>query len=196
MLKPGKNNKKLGDVIQKLKWRGMKMYALTLEERESCPDDCDQWDTCYGNNMPFAHRFDHMHPAFYVMLDAQLQQLSTKHPNGFVVRLHVLGDFFDMQYVRFWKEQLEKRPTLHIFGFTHHDIDTDIGQELQSINQGNERSRIRFSNSSTSSFSAHVIASDKDTDGVICPEQTGKTDACTTCGYCWSSDNPIYFLSH
>ena len=95
MLKRGKQNKKLGDKISVKMWKGMTMYSLSLEERATCPTDCQQWDNCYGDNMPFAHRFDHTDPNFISNLEQQLSSLNDKHTEGFVVRLHVLGDFFD-----------------------------------------------------------------------------------------------------
>lgn len=70
MLKRGKQNKKLGDKITIKMWKGMTMYSLTLEERATCPTDCEQWDNCYGDNMPFAHRFDHTDPDFIATLGA------------------------------------------------------------------------------------------------------------------------------
>ena len=72
MLKRGEQNKKLGDKITKGAWKGMTMYSLTLEERATCPSDCQQWDNCYGDNMPFAHRFDHTQADFINNLEQQL----------------------------------------------------------------------------------------------------------------------------
>ena len=127
MLKPGTNNAKLGGYVTAKKWQGMAMYSLTLEERKTCPSTCEQWNNCYGNNMPFAHRFDHTSPMFYSDLTDQLRKLSLKHKGeGFVVRLHVLGDFFDEQYVKYWELSLNQLPELHAFGYTHHDRDQGL----------------------------------------------------------------------
>ena len=57
ILKPGSNNKKLGFKVNSKRWKGKKLYSLTLVERETCPTSCHHWNDCYGNNMPFAHRF-------------------------------------------------------------------------------------------------------------------------------------------
>ena len=56
-LKKGSSNKKLGFKVTAKKWTGKRLYSLTLVERETCPTTCHHWDDCYGNNMPFAHRF-------------------------------------------------------------------------------------------------------------------------------------------
>lgn len=204
MLKRGKLNKKLGDKVQTKKWKSMTMYSLTLEERATCPSTCKQWETCYGNNMPFGHRFDHTHPDFYTKLESELEQLNEKHPDGFVVRLHVLGDFFSTHYVVKWQYWLHKYPALRVFGYTHWERTSDIGSMIKTINRVyKDRWAIRFSDDPSTQFSAHVTPDadlayqDADKyDGIICPEQTGRTKSCTTCGYCWTSQRPVIFIEH
>src|SRR5262249_50176189 len=51
-------------------------------------------------------------------LERDVARLRMKHPDGFVVRLHVLGDFYSVEYVKLWGKLLERHPGLHIFGFT------------------------------------------------------------------------------
>jgi len=195
MLKRGKQNKKLGDKVEVKMWKGMTMYSLTIEERATCPMDCEQWDNCYGDNMPFAHRFDHTDPTFITQLAIQLDELNRKHPEGFVVRLHVLGDFYSTLYVARWQLWLHKFKNLRVFGYTHHKQATEIGEMISNVNQiYPERFRIRFSDDKTTEFSAHVNRDDES--GITCPEQLGKTPSCTTCGYCWASNNPVFFIEH
>ncbi len=194
MLKRGKQNKKLGDKISVKMWKGMTMYSLTLEERATCPTDCEQWDNCYGDNMPFAHRFDHTAPDFIATLEQQLYLLNKKHTEGFVVRLHVLGDFYNSKYVSAWETWLNKFNNLNIFGYTHHRLSSQLGTDIDKLNQKyTNRFRIRFSDDTTTDFSAHVNDYSK---GIMCPEQEGKTDSCATCGYCWSSEQPVIFIEH
>jgi len=200
MLKRGKQNKKLGDKVSVKKWKGMTMYSLTLEERATCPSDCEQWDNCYGDNMPFAHRFDHTDPTFKDQLGMQLEQLNRKHPEGFVVRLHVLGDFYDGLYIVQWQLWLHQLENLHVFGYTHHPYTSQLGTMINNVNNiHSDRFRVRFSDDWDTEFSAHV-AQPRDLEyvehGVICPEQLCKTDSCASCGYCWSSDQPIIFIEH
>lgn len=201
MLKSGKANAKLGGMITAGKWKDMPMYSLTLQERTTCPTDCEQWDNCYGNNMPFAHRFDHTDPNFLAKLDTQLGKLSAKHPSGFVVRLHVLGDFYNEVYVKWWAAMLRKHPPLRAFGYTHRAPDSHIGMLLGIMNnQQSDRWVIRYSDDPTELLSAHVI--DKDTKpvqgiSIICPEQQGKVASCAACGLCWSALNrQILFIEH
>ena len=200
MLKRGKQNAKLGDKVTVKMWKGMTMYSLSLEERATCPSDCEQWDNCYGDNMPFAHRFDHTDPDFIPNLEQQLSSLNDKHPNGFVVRLHVLGDFYDGKYIVRWQLWLHQFENLRVFGYTHHSANSQLGNMINNVNRIHpDRFRVRFSDDWDTEFSAHVVQS-RDLEyvehGVICPEQLGKTDSCATCGYCWSSDQPIVFIEH
>ena len=196
MLKPGKNNAKLGGKIQKRKWKGLPIYSLTLEERASCPTHCEQWNNCFGNNMPFAHRYDHTHPDFIPMLENHLQTLLKKHTEGVVVRLHVLGDFYSTDYVEFWRRQLAKHPNLNAFGYTHHRATDSIGKRVNALNTAlPDQWRIRFSDDTSQQFRSEVLKSNQ-TNQIICPEQLGKTASCATCGFCWSSEKPVVFIEH
>lgn len=201
MLKRGKQNAKLGDKVTVRKWKGMTMYSLTLEERATCPSDCEQWDNCYGDNMPFAHRFDHTDPSFLPMLELQLDKLNRKHPTGFVVRLHVLGDFYNGLYIAQWQLWLHKFENLRVFGYTHHKADSLLGNMINNVNNiYPDRFRVRFSDDWDQEFSAHVSKTENTVrllgNGIVCPEQTGQTSSCTTCGYCWTSDHPVVFIEH
>lgn len=199
MLKPGKSNAKLGGLVRKGMWKGLPIFSLTLEERASCPPGCEQWTNCYGNNMPFAHRYDHTHPYFLRLLATNLEALATKHESGFVVRLHVLGDFYSEEYVKFWFGQMLKLPGLHVFGYTHHRHDTLIGKRIAAINHTfPKRWRVRFSDDLAVSFRSEVVASEQQArnDGIVCPEQLGLTTSCGDCGYCWNANRAVYFLEH
>lgn len=177
----------------------MTIYSLTLEERATCPTNCEQWDNCYGDNMPFGHRFNHTDDKFIYLLDAQLEHLNRKHTEGFVVRLHVLGDFYNLKYLLQWVQWLNQFNNLRVFGYTHHPFKSELGDAIKEINSSHtysHRFRIRFSDDWNTRFSAHVGINTNNTGGIMCPEQIGKTDSCATCGYCWSSDQPVVFIEH
>lgn len=202
MLKPGTNNAKLGGIVTTKKWQGFHMYSLTLEERATCPTDCEQWNNCYGNNMPFAHRFDHTDPDFLSSLDTQLAKLSKKHQQGFVVRLHVLGDFYNDVYVKWWRAMLNKYPQLHAFGYTHVDPRASMaGVHIEQMNRYYpDQWQIRFSDEPMTQMSAHVVDKGyvpmKGLE-IVCPEQLGTAKSCADCGLCWSAPNrKIMFVEH
>ena len=193
ILQPASGNSKLGkgsDRISKGKWKGFPLYSLSLEERSTCPTTCNQWTNCYGNNMPFANRIDHKNTEFLTLLKDEISGLAGKYPLGFVIRLHVLGDFYSVGYVNFWSKQLKKYPNLHLFGYTHREKHSSIGKQL--INLNGDRCWIRWSDAG-GLFSANCPPKQGD---IVCPEQTGRTKSCLTCGLCWSITKPIGFLEH
>ena len=200
MLKRGKQNAKLGNKVTVKMWKGMIMYSLSLEERATCPSDCQQWDYCYGDNMPFAHRFDHNDHNFIGYLEMQLQELNDKHPDGFVVRLHVLGDFYDGKYIVQWQLWLHQFENLRVFGYTHHTADSQLGNMINNVNRIHpDRFRVRFSDDDSTPFNASVVQTTAEAlarPGIVCPEQSKFTDSCATCGYCWTSENPVIFYEH
>lgn len=193
-------NSKLGKRISKGKWAGFPLYTLTLEERRTCPMDCAHWADCYGNNMRNAVRYQadaHLIPTLW----KELTELQAKHPGGFAVRLHVLGDFYSADYVGMWATAMDTFPALHVFGYSarHHGA---IGLALARVAADNpDRWRVRISGwsgamgalSADAPQAEHVLTTKA---GFICPEQTGKTETCGTCGACWSTRKAVLFLTH
>jgi len=192
-LKPGSYNSKIGNWVMKGKWAGMPIFSLTLEERATCPHSCKQWDNCYGDNMPFAKRYI-VDDALFQSLRAQLDLLSRRYKFGFVVRLHILGDFASVEYVKFWENMLLQHPQMRIFGYTAWQPSTHIGGYIAALKHTfHPRFMIRLSGCET-----EVVTdpADADATGVLCPEQTEKTANCGTCALCWGSSLKITFLEH
>ena len=195
LLKPGTNNKKLGGIITAKKWTGKRMYSLTLTERDTCPTSCHHWDDCYGNNMPFAHRFA-THGLMYELAE-EIESLCNKYPEGIVIRLHVLGDFYSTKYVGFWADMLDKYDNLAIFGYTGRG-DEPIAVALIKLNYLHpDRCVIRFSRSHEYIGGNRYAAEESFTgESFTCPEQTGIMPSCAACGACWISNKTVRFLSH
>ena len=194
LLKKGSNNKKLGFNIKSKKWRGSKLYSLTLVERETCPTSCHHWDDCYGNNMPFAHRFST--DGLETKLESEIETLLEKHPQGITIRLHVLGDFYSVDYVAFWEDMLFKYKNLTLFGYTARYEDP-IGRRIAILNMRfNERCVIRFSRSEE--YNGFSFAAEEGFEGAsfTCPEQTNRIPSCADCGLCWTTEKTVKFLSH
>ena len=197
VLKPGSNNAKLGFKVTSKKWQGKRLYSLTLVERETCPKSCHHWNDCYGNNMPFAHRYDTF--GLIPKLRSEIAQLMEKHKDGIVIRLHVLGDFFSVRYVRFWEEMLLEYPKLALFGYTAREKHTDIGKAIWLLNNRyEERCVIRVSKNENSLGIGKLFAANEGFEGKAfdCPEQTGKVKSCAACGLCWTAKKTVRFLSH
>lgn len=198
MLQPASMNAKLGagkTTITKGAWKGMPLYQLTLEERKTCPKTCQQWANCYGNNMPFGNRIDHEDDKFYTTLSGEIAKLDSKHPSGFVIRLHVLGDFYSVRYVNFWGKKLKEFPTLRIFGYTHRAKTSSIGKKIHALN-ASDRFWVRWSDAG-GEMSANVDKLDGTLgEGIHCPQQSGRTASCLSCGMCWTKVKAIRFSAH
>lgn len=199
VLKTGYYSSKIGKRIEKGAWKGMPVFTLTLEERATCPQSCRHWRGCYGNSMNNSVRHQHGE-AFERVLFCDLMELYKRYPGGFVVRLHVLGDFYSLRYVNLWRLLLGMIPPLHVFGYTARWND-EIGMELRKLvaNQW-DRFAIRFSNAPAIAGLPTTVSIEhpfnKPPDAIICPEQVGKTTCCSTCALCWSTQKQIAFIQH
>lgn len=192
----GHNSRKIGKMCIKGKWSGMPIYTLTLEERKTCPRDCELFRSCYGNRMPWSTRLPYG-AALEGKIEIELSAFQIKHPRGFIIRLHVLGDFYSVEYVQKWEAWLHKYPALRVFGYTaRHD---EIGLAIKKIvaNQW-DRFAVRSSNGMMAGIpKTKTIKSAADAaDYIVCPVQTGATSCCSTCALCFNSTKPIAFLAH
>lgn len=213
-----KNSSKIGREIEKGPWAGMPVYTLTLEERSTCPRSCHVWQECFGNAMPWARRNDAHHPDFIPALKAEVITLirevcspvpnkpEKKVPRGLVVRLHVLGDFFSVEYVKAWAGLMEKFPELHVFGYTARgmfpaDGDMSIATAIRELNERfPERWVIRWSSDAPGPGRTVVVDEDPHLpDVIVCPAETKATETCSTCALCWNQaawPKTIAFLRH
>jgi hypothetical protein len=205
ILKKGSSNTKLGFKVTAKKWTGKRLYSLTLVERETCPTSCHHWDDCYGNNMPFAHRFSIN--GLKNRLRAEIDSLMQKHKEGIIIRLHVLGDFYSVGYVEFWEDMLFTHPKLCLFGYTARRGD-NIANAIWLMNtRFSERCVIRHSGNYEAgtphdsqdpfeenwSYAAEESFTGKSFD---CPEQTGDLKDCASCGLCWITPKTVRFQTH
>lgn len=199
ILKDGENQRKLGHRVRKGAWKGFPLFSLTLEERRTCPKTCAVWSTCYGNQMGHAKRYA-ADADLYGSIYFDLQRLQDKHPRGFVVRLHILGDFMSEAYVRFWDAMLDEFPALHIFGYTARDPSDPVGKIIADIRARRwDRFAIRTSGAASGPRTFVIDAAPAPAGTIICPAQTGATACCATCGLCWAAsakERPVAFLAH
>lgn len=197
VLQSGHNSGKIGGKIMKGRWKWFPVYMLALEERATCPADCALLAACYGNNMSMAVRHRHG-DQLEARLALELAVLADRYPLGFAVRLHMLGDFYSVEYVRFWGRMLRLHRALHVFGFTAR-WDDEIGLALRRmVDDMWSRFAIRFSGAPTAVRSTVVIDAPPDCPhgAIICPQEQGKTDYCATCALCWQSEKQIAFIKH
>ncbi len=199
-LKSASNNRKIGGEILKGKWKGFPAYSLSLEERATCPRSCFHWRSCMGNKMHWTDRVQAGSDLEW-RLEREVALLDIDHPNGFAVRLHNLGDFYSTTYVELWRKLLERHSALRVWGYTARwDVKADpIAAALFQIVQGHwDRFAIRFSNAPFATRSTISVEHPYQVraDTILCPEQVGKTESCSTCGLCWHSERRIALLQH
>lgn len=197
ILVSGMNSRKIGRIVTKGDMANFPIFTLTLTERATCPADCSMLAACYGNRSPWSLRW----PAgadTEDRIERELIELQAKHPGGFLLRLHVLGDFYSVEYVNKWEGWLDRFPALHVFGFTarHDDEIAAAVQRLAEKDWG--RWAIRSSDAKQHGMpSSKVISHGAVADGIMCPAQLHKTAACASYGLCWSAPNKtILFTPH
>ena len=200
-LKRGDNSAKIGGLILKGRWRGFPILTLTLQERATCPRSCRHWRSCFGNGTHLADRI-----AAGANLEWRLARevalLDIDHPRGFAIRLHVLGDFYSVGYVALWRTLIERHRALNVFGMTaRHEMHDPIALALVAlVHDYPDRFAMRFSNAPHPFEVPSTISIEdpyqKPADAIICPEQTGRTESCSTCGLCWATSKRIAFLQH
>ncbi|MBX3490876.1 hypothetical protein [Parvibaculum sp.] len=203
LLVSGGNSRKIGDRVIKGPWSGMPIFTLTLEERATCPESCFHFLTCYGNNLHWSRRHRHGDELISGLRD-ELTAFQDAHPDGFVVRLHILGDFWSVDYVAAWAGFLRSFPALRVFGYTAWPRSSEIGAAIKRVTDTQwDRFAIRFSDAEAKPQGATTIyripEDDRVPEGIVCPAETGKTDCCGTCGLCWSDavrDQTIVFVAH
>ena len=180
----GINNSKIGKQVTVGPWAGFPIYTLSLEERATCPSSCPVLAECYGNGMPMAVRFRYT-PGLIASLDGELNRLSARHPRGYVVRLHVLGDFPDVEYLSHWLAWSNEHPALHVWGFTAHPQESAIGGMIRLANgMRPDRWMIRFSSHPDAPYSPMQVhttwekpgryAYAPETNQLVCPRNSGR----------------------
>lgn len=196
MLKSGEHNRKIGRELEKGRWAGMPILTLTLEERATCPRTCRTWDTCYGNNMGKAPRI--LDDGWLMpKLRIECHRYAALHPDGFIVRLHVLGDFYSTEYVQFWRQMLTEVPQLHIFGFTGWQPDTDIGRAVLALMEDDlDRVAIRVSGGGHKYSCSEVVETKEQANFAVCPAELDADKCCASCGFCMAGERSISFLQH
>lgn len=154
-----------------------------------------------GNKMHLADRVA-AGPDLLWRLEREIALLEIRHPGGFAVRLHVLGDFFSVEYVQFWERMLQQHHALNVWGYSaRHDKDDPIAAALFALVQRQwDRFAVRFSNVPMSFALPATTTVEHPLQvppgSVLCPEQTGRTESCSTCALCWGSTRRVTFLQH
>jgi hypothetical protein len=206
VLVSGHNNAKLGAFVETGAWSGMPILTLTLEERATCPRTCHHWQSCFGNAMHMARRHRHG-PELIAQLDEELRYYGRQDKDGFVVRLHVLGDFYSVEYVSAWIRWMQNIPQLHVWGYTARQRGTEIGNLLAAMNVAfPHRWRMRFSVPQDAPIAPLQVTTiwrqpegARVDEGLTCPQSRERLATCGLCGICWQAGKErerIVFTGH
>lgn len=199
LLRPGGDSQKLGARVTKGSWRGFPVYAITLEERATCPRSCVVYNACFGNGMNWAVRAPHG-PDMERQLWREFSELQRRHPRGYAVRAHVLGDWYSVSYVDLWEAALDHFPGLHVWGYSAWQPDTPIGAAIASLRDRRwKRFAVRTSGASEGPRTFVIQHREQAHGAIVCPAQTGASRSCSTCSLCWAlaaRDKAVAFLSH
>jgi hypothetical protein len=119
---------------------GLPRFTLCLEAHASCAPGCPRRRSCPGKDAGFRPG-----SAVEDALAADLRILSGRHPGGFALRLHRLGDFYDLGYLERWAGWLREVPEVHVHGATGWPPDSEIGARILTLRLAfPERWWIRF----------------------------------------------------
>ena len=202
IIKSADHNIKLGKgkyKIKKGRWKGLPMFSLTLEERKTCPFTCQHWTDCYGNGMNYGHRFK-ADKNLIPRIKYELEQLSQRYPKGFVIRLHILGDFYSLEYVGAWESFLEQYLGLRIFGYTAHTSGPMYIKISNLRRRFGDRVWLRYSKNAAHNDKApnimYAVGQEFKGTSFTCPEILGKTESCLTCAACFQTKKSVKFLDH
>lgn len=208
VLMDGAFNRKIGGDVMVGRLRGARIFTLSLEERRTCPRSCLHWRSCYGNNMRQAKRWEHG-PALEAAIRRQVPREIERH-GKILVRLHVLGDFYSLDYLRVWVGLIDAHPDLHVFGFTAHSTNSEIGGAIKRVREAAPDQFAIRTSGETGPMGSWTI--DWPTEkkfvgingsaGIVCPEQRDANSGgdrekhCGNCAACWQSEVPVVFIEH
>lgn len=203
LLISGQNNSKIGRIVTVGDWKGYPLYTLTLEERATCATSCHHYASCMGNSMHWPRRHKHG-PMLEAMLWSEIAVLQNRHAKGFVVRLHILGDFYSPDYVAHWRAWLSDFPALHVFGFTARSPFSPIGRAVMALREDfPDRFCIRWSMPASSfddTISGVAITippgAPVPKGAFACPAQKKDEKCCARCAACWQSTKAVAFIEH
>jgi hypothetical protein len=179
------------------RWAGRKIWTLSLIARRTCARTCQHWVTCFDNNMRNAHRFEEGQ-ALEDRIDLEVPLLLARHPEGVVIRLHVVGDFYSEQYVAVWREKLRRFPLLGLFIYTHRHPGTPIGDAILAMERAYPAQvahRLSDWDGPGASFNGYE-GEIEDAPATICPMQLGQVKSCASCGLCFNSTIDILVLDN
>lgn len=120
------------------------------------------------------------------------------------VRIHSSGDFFENEYVNFWKRIIEKTPEVRYWAYTRSWTGKSLLNTLEELKRLKNIQLFASWDKSMPNppkdwrksivYNQNEIVANT---GIICPEQSGLSPNCATCNYCIAKKRgDVYFILH
>lgn len=184
----GEGNKKVGDV-----------FTFSLPSYTTCPG-ASPWclKHCY------AYRYEKLRPACRSAYDRNLAlaQNTEKFVETMIgvlprilpcMRIHVSGDFFNVEYVNAWLRISSAFPQTLFWTYTRSWIVPELREPLEQL-QSLPNFQLLASTDPTmprppKDWRVAFIHNDARAHGMLCNRLTDEQDSCLACGYCFRQHN-------
>jgi hypothetical protein len=138
-----------------------------------------------------------------ISLGDKLTQILDNEPGNIAVRIHSSGDFFERDYIDFWKIIISKTPKVKYWAYTRSWSDVELNKSLEEL-KSLKNIQLFASWDHTmptppKSWRKSIVYKDELTfdSGIVCPEQSGKSPNCATCNFCITElKGDVYFILH
>jgi len=123
-------------------------------------------------------------------LDRLIEQVLEALPEDApVVRIHVGGDFYSVEYVDTWRFICEARPNTQFWAYTRSWTQPELREALERLRALPNVEL--FASTDTAmplppeGWRVAFIEDDSRASGLACPHQQGHVASCLDCGYCF-----------
>lgn len=192
-----------------------RVLVWNLPAVKTCPSAskwCLKW--CYNADLreeKFPHELWNNNLHFFLQAEELLKtkllsELRQSEDESLAVRIHSSGDFFSCEYISFWIDIIKSTPNATYWAYTRswsNDAFLPLLEELKNLkNIQLFASWDRTMKKAPEGWRLSYVYQEEETlgsNGIICPEQSGKVADCATCNYCLvdgKSKSDVYFIAH
>jgi hypothetical protein len=189
-----------------------KVFVWNLPVVLTCPG-ASQWCLRHCYNADKRHEkfpIDSWHKNLQFFLEdkkalaIELLKILTQENGRVAVRIHSSGDFFSNEYINFWKDLINKTPDVNYWAYTRSWVKPALSESLNELKKSpNLQLFASWDNTmpqAPPNWRKSIVYSLKEpisNNGIICPEQSGKSPNCATCNYCIKKNKgDVYFILH
>lgn len=126
-------------------------------------------------------------PQFTKIMTEELRAFRTE-----AFRFHVVGDFYDVEYIQKWIDIVSRFPDIKFFGYTKSWRVPELAPSLD-VFRGLPNVQLfastDFTHTDRPPFSWSKISVEGA--GDQCPHDTGVVDTCIDCGRCWKHNQDV-----